>query len=113
MVSSLRWGASNSSVFRFVVTLREPLTPNVGSSVKFEPIPILTLSYYLKLLTLHSGLCNLKLVNEVNNNKSVQGTLPLLPMVEALLHDVQRPLDAGDGALQLPPRVVQLLARRH
>lgn len=40
-------------------------------------------------------------------------TLPLLAMVEALLHDVERPLDAGYGALELAPRVVQLLARRH
>lgn len=40
-------------------------------------------------------------------------TLSLLAMVEALLHDVQWTLNAGDGALQLSPHVVQLFARRH
>lgn len=40
-------------------------------------------------------------------------TLSFFPMVQALLHNMQRPFDACDGPLQLPPRVVQLLARRH
>lgn len=38
--------------------------------------------------------------------------LPLLSVVEALLHDVKRPLDARDSALQLSACIVQLLARR-
>lgn len=40
-------------------------------------------------------------------------TLSFFPMVQALLHNMQRPLDASDGPLQLPPRVVQFLARPH
>lgn len=43
----------------------------------------------------------------------IDHTLPLLAMVQAFLHDVQWSFDAGDGALQLPSRVVQFLTGRH